>query len=142
MIVVLDTNIVASATFWRGSPSRCLEAWAQGAFTLVISHPILAEYEEVIARLAARYPNRPAVDWLGAIRQAAHLCFPVPQPAATSDPDDQMFIECAITARADYLVSGDKGHLLALQQAGGIPIIAVADFLRRLDGDSARSSQL
>ena len=27
MIVVLDTNIVASATFWRGKPAHCLEAW-------------------------------------------------------------------------------------------------------------------
>jgi len=52
-----------------------------------------------------------------------------------------MFIECAITAGADYLVSGDKGHLLVLRQAGGIPIIAVADFLRRLDGDFARPDQ-
>jgi hypothetical protein len=28
MIVVLDTNIVASATYWRGKPAHCLEAWA------------------------------------------------------------------------------------------------------------------
>ena len=26
MIVVLDTNIVASATYWRGKPAHCLEA--------------------------------------------------------------------------------------------------------------------
>lgn len=54
MIVVLDTNIVASATFWRGKPAHCLEAWTLGKFDLAISHPILSEYEEVVTRLLQR----------------------------------------------------------------------------------------
>ncbi|HOC01810.1 MAG TPA: hypothetical protein PKM43_24055 [Verrucomicrobiota bacterium] len=41
-----------------------------------------------------------------------------------------MFIECAVQARANYLVTGDKGHLLSLEQAAGIPIVAASDFLR------------
>jgi len=57
MIVVLDTNIIASATFWRGKPAHCLEAWVLGRFDLAVSHSILAEYEEVIMRLVARYPT-------------------------------------------------------------------------------------
>src|SRR5512139_2440075 len=112
MIAVLDTNIVASATFWRGKPAHCLEAWALGNYDLAISHPILSEYEEVIARLAARYPAKQHTNWLGAIKQSGHLCLPDPLPAATTDPDDQIFIECAVAAQADYLVTGDKGHLL------------------------------
>src|SRR5439155_17320345 len=83
MIVVLDTNIVASATYWRGKPAHCLEAWALGKYELAISHPILTEYEEVIARLAARYPTKQPTDWLSAIKQAAHLFLPVSRPAAT-----------------------------------------------------------
>ena len=84
MIAVLDTNIVASATYWRGKPAHCLEAWILGKYDIAISHPILTEYEDVIARLAAH---------------------------------------------ADYLVTGDKAHLLTLKQAGGVPIIAASDFL-------------
>jgi hypothetical protein len=42
----------------------------------------------------------------------------------------KMFIECAVEAQADYLVTGDIAHLLALKQAAGIPIVAVSDFLR------------
>jgi predicted nucleic acid-binding protein len=53
MIIVLDTNIVASATFWRGRPAHCLEAWVIGKFDLAISHPILTEYEEVVALLGS-----------------------------------------------------------------------------------------
>lgn len=116
MIVVLDTNVVASATYWRGKPAHCLEAWAQRRFDLAISHSILAEYEDVIARLAARYPKLQPTDWLSAIKQAGHLFLPAPLPPSTADPDDEMFIECAVAARADYLVTGDRAHLLASQQ--------------------------
>jgi len=55
-------------------------------------------------------------------------------PAATADPDDEMFIESAAQARADFLVTGDKGHLLVLKETAGIPIVAVSAFLRLLGG--------
>jgi putative PIN family toxin of toxin-antitoxin system len=129
MTVVLDTNIVASATYWRGKPAHCLESWVNGKYELAISHPILSEYEEVVARLATRYPMKQPTDWLSAIRQAGHLYLPAPLATTSADPDDEMFIECAVTARADYLVTGDKGHLLALKQAGGISIISPSEFL-------------
>ena len=132
MIVVLDTNIVASATFWRGKPAHCLEAWTLGRFELAMSHPILTEYEEVVVRLSARYPAKKPTDWLTAIRQAGHLCLPAPRPAVTADPDDEMFIGCAVAARADYLVTGDKSHLLPLKRVEGVSIMAVSDFLRVL----------
>lgn len=132
MTVVLDTNIVASATFWRGKPARCLEAWLLKKYELAISHPILSEYEEVVARLAIRYPAKQPTDWLSAIRQSARIFYPLPLPRHTADPDDEMFIECAVAAQADYLVTGDKEHLLLLKEAGGIPIVAVSDFVALL----------
>jgi predicted nucleic acid-binding protein len=39
-----------------------------------------------------------------------------------------MFIECAAEAQANFVATGDKGHLLALKQAAGIPIIAISEF--------------
>jgi putative PIN family toxin of toxin-antitoxin system len=132
MIVVLDTNVIASATFWRGKPAHCLEAWALGKYDLAISHPILSEYEEIIDHLALRYPMKEPTDWLSAIKRADHLYLPTPLSASTADPDDEMFVECAVSAQADWLVTGDKGHLLFLKKAGGVSIIAVSDFLRAL----------
>lgn len=132
MIVVLDTNIVASATFWRGKPAHCLEAWTLGRFELAVSHPMLTEYEEVVARLTLRYPGRMPTDWLGAIRHSAHLYFPSPLPSVTADPDDEMFVECAAAAQADYIVTGDKAHLLSLRQVENIPIESVSSFLGKL----------
>jgi predicted nucleic acid-binding protein len=46
-----------------------------------------------------------------------------------------MILECAQAAGADYIVSGDKKHLLALREFRGIPIVGPADFLRLLPAD-------
>jgi len=43
-----------------------------------------------------------------------------------------MILECELAAEADYIVSGDKRHLLLLRQFRGIPIVSPSDFLRRL----------
>ena len=132
MKVVFDTNVVASASFWRGAPFDCLAAWAQGRCEAVVSPALLAEYHEILEELRLDYPDRVPVEWVNALTDAATLVFPTDRASgATADPDDEMILECALAAEADYLVSGDKKHLLALRQFRGILIISPADFLRR-----------
>jgi predicted nucleic acid-binding protein len=41
-------------------------------------------------------------------------------------------LEAALAAEADYIVSGDKKHLLALKEYEGIPILSPAEFLRKV----------
>jgi putative PIN family toxin of toxin-antitoxin system len=133
MRVVLDTNVVVSACFWRGPPHDCLVAWARLRFVAAISPPLLAEYEETYEELLPRYRDRQPVDWVRALGEAADLVFPVERVAGASpDPFDDMVLECALAAEADCLVSGDKKHLLPMGAFRGIPVLAPADFLRRL----------
>lgn len=71
--------------------------------------------------------------WADALTESATLVFPVDRaPAATPDPGDEMVLECALAAEADYIVSGDKKHLLPLRQFREIPIVSPSDCLRRL----------
>lgn len=133
MKVVFDTNVVASASFWQGAPFFCLAAWAQGRCEAVVSPALLAEYHETIEELRLEYPGQPFVPWADALTESASLLFPVDRaPGATPDPGDEMVLECALAAEADYIVSGDKKHLLPLRQFRDIPIISPSDFLRRL----------
>ncbi len=133
MKVVFDTNVVASASFWRGAPFDCLAAWAQGRCVTVVSSNLLAEYHETVSELRLDYPSRKCVEWVEVLTASAELVFPIERVSgATPDPNDEMILECALAAEADYIVSGDKKHLLALRQFQGIPIVAPADFLRRL----------
>jgi len=131
--VVFDTNVVASASFWRGVPFDCLAAWAQGRCEAVVSPALLAEYHEVIEELRLEYPGHPCVEWADALTEAAVLVFPTDRATgATPDPGDEMVLECALAAEADYIVSGDKRHLLPLRAFRDILIISPSDFLRRL----------
>ncbi len=133
MKVVFDTNVVASASFWRGTPFDCLAAWAQRRCEAVVSAALLAEYHETIEELRLDHPSRKCVEWVKALTESAKLVFPVERASgATPDPGDEMILECALAAEAGFIVSGDKKHLLALQQFQGIPIISPAEFLRRL----------
>jgi predicted nucleic acid-binding protein len=68
-----------------------------------------------------------------ALTESAELVFPVERASgATVHPDDEMVLECGLAAEADFVVSGDKKHLLALRQFRNIPIVSPAEFLRRL----------
>ena len=134
MKVVFDTNVVASASFWRGAPFQCLCAWAQGRCEAVVSSALLAEYQETIEELRREYPERTEVPWGEALAEAGTLVFPTERATgATPDPCDEMILECALAAGVDYIVSGDKKHLLSLKSFRGLPIIRPAEFMIRLD---------
>jgi putative PIN family toxin of toxin-antitoxin system len=129
--VVFDTNVVASATFWRGAPFNCLAAWAQGRIEVIVSPALLAEYHETIQELQKDYPNRKGIAWAEALTDAASLVFPTERARGTTpDPNDDMILECALAGEADAIVSGDKKHLLSLRTFRGIPILSPSDFLR------------
>jgi putative PIN family toxin of toxin-antitoxin system len=131
--VVFDTNVVASASFWRGPPFDCLRAWVQTRCEAAVSPSLLAEYHETILELKMEYPDRAFVPWSELLTESAILVFPTDRATgATPNPHDEMILECAYAAEAGYIVSGDKKHLLALRQFRGIPIVNPADFLRRL----------
>jgi len=49
MTVVLDSNIVVSASFFGGKPRKCLQAWVNREFALISTADILEEQEETIA---------------------------------------------------------------------------------------------
>lgn len=102
----------------------------------VVSSGLLAEYHETVQELRLDYPGRKCVEWVEALTESAELVFPVERASgATPDPDDEMILECALAAEAEYIVSGDKKHLLALRQFQGIPIVSPAEFLRRIKSD-------
>ena len=49
------------------------------------------------------------------------------------DPDDDKFVDCALTGRAGYLVTGDRA-LLELDGYRGIRILPVREFLELFAG--------
>ena len=133
MNVVFDTNVVVSASFWHGTPYEALSTWARGEISVFVSPQLLAEYFRIFERLSARYHERKAVDWPTVLSNGAQLVFPEEDVrGAIKDPFDEMVLECGLAAKADFIVTGDKQHLLSLGEFRGIKIITCLEMLHLL----------
>jgi putative PIN family toxin of toxin-antitoxin system len=81
-----------------------------GVIQLCISGNVYAEYEEVLRRAKFRRDEETIAATLEAIRNDAHWVRPTETVTVSADPDDNMFLECAEAAMADYLVTGNLKH--------------------------------
>jgi len=134
MRVVLDTNVLVSGIFFTGPPATILAAWASRRFELVASIEVLAEYRRVGARLGSRYPLVDAEPLLDLVTRESRIVDPIPVPtSACDDPDDIMFLACAIAGHAHIVVTGDRA-LLRASGFQGIEVVTPREFLRRYLG--------
>ncbi len=134
MRVVLDTNIWVSGMLWRGLPWKLLRLAEAHRVEPCMAPEMLAELAELLdyERLQPRLQQlglEPAE--LVAYAMGLSTLFDVPAgpPIVTADPDDDIFLRCAATAGAVYVVSGDQ-HLPALKAHISLPIVTVRDFLK------------
>lgn len=130
MRVVLDTNVLLSALAFPGSkPDQVLQRIRRGEVALFLSAFILAELERIL-RDKFRFTTRQTDERVAVIRRMATLVEPTERIAlVVAKDDDNRILECAVAARADYLVTGDKEHLLPLRSIGATQIVTPAAFL-------------
>lgn len=134
MRVVLDTNTLVSAFLFSGPASRLVPLWQRGQLTVLVSRSILEEYYRVLA-----YPKfglsqaeikdlieEELLPYIEAVRVSRRL------PVVCRDPDDMKFLECAVTGRAEYLITGDQ-DLRSLGSYRGVTIVTAAEFLQRTE---------
>lgn len=137
MIIVLDTNVLLSGTFWEGDSFRILQLIESGKLKCFISEPILSEYRRVVhSQEIIDKVNEKNLDIKASALKAMEL-FVIVEPKrkidfVKDDPDDNKVIECAAEAQAEYIVTQDRKHLLKLGTFEGIKIISPAEFLRIL----------
>lgn len=130
MRVVLDTNVFLSAVLFAGPVAELAQWWQMRKILPLLSRPIIDEYLRTLAYKKFQLN-------LAEIRQILEeeLVYFSEIVAVThrtkivhADPSDNMFLECAVSGKADVIVSGDK-HLLALAGYQNIPILPVIRFL-------------
>lgn len=109
--LVLDTNIIISAALKPDGLQRTvlLLALTKPA-RLYITDAIVAEYAEVLARPELKIRKGLRQQVIKLIQNRAHRVVPTRGLHVTSDEDDNIFLECADAARADYLVTGNTRH--------------------------------
>jgi uncharacterized protein len=129
--IVADTNVLVSHFILPGHhPSKILDLAAADKITLIVSEFILGELEGVLRRKF--YFDAPK---LGLVRQTLLEVAEMVKPrhvleVIREDDSDNRILECALSAKAHFLISGDKKHLLPLKQFKGIQILSPSDFIR------------
>ena len=109
--LVIDTNVLISAAIKPAGLQRTVLLLAiTRPARLYVSRPILEEYSEVLGRRELRIRKGLRQQVLQLIKNHSYTVVPTRRLHVTSDPDDNMFLECADAARADYLVTGNQKH--------------------------------
>jgi putative PIN family toxin of toxin-antitoxin system len=112
--LVVDTNVLVSAALKPDSLQRTTFLLAiTKPGRLYISTPVLEEYAEVLTRPELSIRKGLRLQLLQLIRNRGHLVTPSRHIEVTSDPDDNIFVECADAARADFLITGNRRHFPA-----------------------------
>jgi putative PIN family toxin of toxin-antitoxin system len=130
--LVVDTNVLISALLAEHSlPAQLIRLWREGRFDLLTSAEQLDElrrvtrYPKIRERLAPPLAGR----LINELRDLATLVVNLPAVTISLDPDDNYLLAMAAAGAADFLVTGDKRHLLALGRFESTSILSVREFL-------------
>jgi len=132
--VVLDTSVLISALLFKGELSRLVVGWQMGAFIPIISKETFEELEAVLGypkfrlsneekRLILRKEILPFFEVMEVREKVKGIC---------RDPADDKFISCAVSAEADFIITGDK-DLMAVKRYRSVKIVSASDFLKMMD---------
>ncbi len=129
MRVVIDTSTFI-ASFWKGKSRTVVELWKKGEITLCASEVILKEYLNIIPRFNRL--NKEAGELLSLLKARKNMEMVAPSKrlkVIQKDPADNKFLECAIEAKAEYIISADR-HLRNLKKQQGVRIVSSGSFLK------------
>ena len=131
MRIVLDTNVLVSATWWLGNARELLVRGLDGEIHIILSDDILAEYRSVMQRKKFSFVDGRSIQRFTQLLeerfQIIHRTVPVLR--VTEDSSDGMVLACARAARADLIVTGDS-HLLKLGRWAGIRIVSPREAIK------------
>ena len=132
--VVLDTSVLISSLLFRGEVSKLVDLWKKGAFIPVISKGTFEELETVLD-----YPKF-GLSKEGKVEIIAEEILPFFEVVEVRqevkgicrDPADDKFISCAVSAGADFIVTGDK-DLMEIKKYRSVKVLSASDFLEMMD---------
>lgn len=128
---VLDANIFISSLFWRGAPYKIVQKGLKGIFIILTSLEILEEVRDKLIN-KFHFPLEDTNDFIEILAINSKIIEPtIKLNIVKEDLSDNKIIECGLTGKANYIVSGDK-HLLKIKEYQKIKIITSQNFLKLL----------
>ncbi len=133
MKIVLDTNVLIACIARKSPYNLIFQKIIKGEIKLCISNSILEEYDEI---LTERTSSEVSVNVIKTLLKLDNVHKFDPRfnwDLIKNDPDDDKFVDCAVAANVDYIVTNDK-HFRVLKDIPFPPlnIISAEDFLKLL----------
>ena len=134
--VVLDTNCLLQSISRRSAYYKVWEDCILGKYILCVSNEIIEEYEEIIASHMSSVAAQIAIEAIlranNVLRVDARFRFNL----IKTDADDNKFVDCAIVANADYIVTEDSHfNILKSIPFPKVRIKRLHDFLEELSAN-------
>lgn len=132
--IVTDTNVIVSAVHFGGPPEEILLLANNGGIELFLSPFILDETARVLEK-KLQWERGRIRRLIEALEEVSTIIEPRPEASVVRDDEaDNRILDCAVEAKADFLVTGDKRHLLPLKRHKGIRIVTPRECLDALFG--------
>lgn len=147
--VIYDTNTFISAVGWNGKPEDAIKVGFYDDVEVYVSRPILNEYERVLGYDRLEFTPEQQRSHFRRFRKLTDPTkkfVPITLNEVEDDPDDDKFLELAVFANADYIISGDS-HLKEIEyfeydghSHDGTQIITSDEFLDMIETEPPESS--
>jgi len=132
MIIVLDTNVVVSGILKPYSKTAAiLRLVADGAIQLAYDLRILSEYRDVLSRPKFNFAKENIEAFLDQVEQEGALVSVKPLKNHLPDPDDEPFLEVALSGGVKAIVTGNKRHF-PRKDYQGVKIFSPVEFLEAM----------
>jgi putative PIN family toxin of toxin-antitoxin system len=124
----------------QGSPAKIIDYWEAEWYDVATSDILLGELERAIGYERVRKYFKQSQEKITTLLKRFRTVGIMVDPkqdlnVIRDDPDDNRVIECAVTAKAKFIVSGDE-HLLRLKEYRGIVILSPTGFVTLLELES------
>src|SRR5688572_7219596 len=118
-LIVPDVNIIVSGfAGLQSPPAQIMQAWRESKIEIATSLSILADLRRVLyyprVKKYTQMSDEEAISYIEELEKGARLVEGTMGVNVSPDPTDNKLFVCAYEAQADYIVSGDKEHVLAV----------------------------
>lgn len=131
--VVFDTNVIVSAALYEESlPALLLSLGLEDKVRFFVSPALLNEYEAVLKRPRFKLGHREITELMGKINRKALIVTPTKRlKILKADEPDNRVLECAIKAKADFIITGNKRHF-PFEEFKGSKIVTPREFINSI----------
>ena len=131
--IVLDTNSLIQSISPRSNYRRIWDSFFDGTNLLCVTTSILNEYEEILLQLTNEKTAKYIIDAIVSNPYTRFITTYFDFNLIQQDPDDNKFVDCAITAGARYIVTEDHHYdCIKWKDFPGIDVVSLDDFLMLL----------